>query len=398
MAPSDAAADKDLSQWRERLDAREARVLGGHACLSRQAVRRIVETRLARGHRQAFSVDADRILHSRAYTRYIDKTQVFSLVEHDHVTHRVLHVQLVSKVSRTIGRFLGLNEDLIEAIALGHDIGHPPFGHEGERILSRLGEGAGIGRFCHNVQSVLSLDRLENNGRGWNLSLQTLDGILCHNGEIHQQRLASDPQKSFDRLEADIEKIVSGAGDVRPMTMEGCVVRMADTIAYIGRDLEDAIRLGLVRREEVPEACRSVLGDTNGTIVYRLVTDLISNSQDAPHISFSRPVAAALKAMKAFNYRRIYLNPQIRRHLTLIEELYERLFHQYVAEVERNDPQAVICRTFLANMPERYRDTTPPAAVARDFIAGMTDRFMMRQAPGDLAERVRASVSEALQR
>ncbi len=398
MGPFDAAADWDLSRWRDRLDAREAQMLSPRACLSRQAVRQRPESRLERGHRQAFSVDADRILHSRAYARYIDKTQVFSLVEHDHVTHRALHVQLVSKVARTMGRFLGLNEDLIEAIALGHDIGHPPFGHEGERMLSALCMAAGIGRFRHNVHSVLSLSELENGGRGWNLSLQTLDGILCHNGEIHQQRLAPDSEKTFHRLAADIRQSVAGRDDVRPMTLEGCVVRMADTIAYIGRDIEDAIRLGLIQRADIPEACREVLGDTNGTIVYRLVTDLIRESQDAPAIAFSTPVAAALKVLKAFNYSRIYLNPRVRGHLDLIEALYRRLFEQYQEDVKNRNGPTVICRTYLASMPAAYRENTPPAAVARDFIAGMTDRFMMRQAPGDLAERVRASVAEALPR
>lgn len=396
MARSDAAADMDLSLWREALDAREAKTLRPEACLSRQAVRRLAEPRLETGHRQAYAVDADRILHSRAYARYIDKTQVFSLVEHDHVTHRVLHVQLVSKVARTIGRFLGLNEDLIEAIALGHDIGHPPFGHEGEGILSDLCMHAGIGRFRHNVQSVLSLDRLENSGSGWNLTLQTLDGILGHNGEIHQRRLTPDGEKSFEGLAADIRRLEGGVGDIRPMTLEGCVVRMADTIAYIGRDIEDAIRLGLIRRSDIPAACRTELGDTNGTIVYRLVTDLIRESRDAPYIGFSEAVAAALKALKAFNYTRIYLNPRIRAHLKLIDEIYRRLFQQYVTDVQRREPRAVICATFLASMPAAYRDDSAPAVVARDFIAGMTDRFFLRQAPRDLAERVRASAAERM--
>lgn len=398
MGPFEAAVAPDLSRWREALDAREAQTLHSGACLSRYAVRRQGEALLETGHRQAFSADADRILHSRAYTRYIDKTQVFSLVEHDHVTHRVLHVQLVSKVGRTIGRFLGLNEDLIEAIALGHDIGHPPFGHEGERILTELCTAAGIGRFQHNVQSVVSLDRLENNGRGWNLSLQTLDGILCHNGEIHERRLSPDREKTFERLDDDIRRLAAGLGDIRPMTMEGCVVRLADTIAYIGRDIEDAIRLGLISRDEIPADCRSVLGETNGTIVYRLVTDLIRESRGAPDIAFSAEVATALKTLKAFNYEKIYLNPRIRGHLKTIEALYRRLFEQCIADVARQDQGSVICRTFLANMPPAYREVSPPGVAARDFIAGMTDRFFLRLAPKDLADQVRASVPEGLAR
>ncbi|MGD9336773.1 MAG: HD domain-containing protein, partial [Syntrophobacterales bacterium] len=167
---------------KEALTRREASMLSPNATLSTAAVRRRAEERVERGHRQHFSLDADRILHSLAYTRYIDKTQVFYLVDNDHITHRVLHVQFLSKIARDIGRFLRLNEDLIEAVALGHDIGHAPFGHDGERYLSAICSGHGIGGFQHNVQSVRFLDRIERKGRGWNLSLQVLDGILCHDG------------------------------------------------------------------------------------------------------------------------------------------------------------------------------------------------------------------------
>ena len=169
-----------------------------------QAIRRRYEERIAEGHRQNFAVDADRILHSRAYTRYIDKTQVFYLISHEHISHRVLHVQLLSKIARTIGKFLRLNEDLLEAIALGHDIGHPPFGHDGERILSDLCEAHGIGPFLHSIQGVRFLDRLEKQGRGLNLSLQVLDGILCHDGETHLERLSPQRDKTFAALEEEI--------------------------------------------------------------------------------------------------------------------------------------------------------------------------------------------------
>ncbi len=170
------------------LNQREESLLSPLATPSKNANRRVDEQILKTGYRQAFSVDVDRILNSRAYTRYIDKTQVFYLIDNDHITHRVLHVQLVSKIARTIGRFLRLNEDLIEAIALGHDIGHCPFGHDGERFLSRLCQSYGIGFFLHSVQSVQFLDKVEQKGKGWNLTLQTLDGILCHDGEIHNEK------------------------------------------------------------------------------------------------------------------------------------------------------------------------------------------------------------------
>src|SRR5512139_4107694 len=197
---------------KEELNRRESSILSPQATPSTAAIHRRPEERVERGHRLNFSLDADRILHSLAYSRYIDKTQVFYLIKNDHITHRVLHVQLVSKISRTIGRFLGLNEDLIEAIALGHDIGHTPFGHDGERFLSELCREHGIGSFHHNVQSVHFLDCVERKGRGWNLSLQTLDGILCHDGEVHTHELSPRRNKTFSDLQAEMAAKVRRIG------------------------------------------------------------------------------------------------------------------------------------------------------------------------------------------
>ena len=163
--------DEDtLELARSVLDEQEAGRLSALATLNKDATRRAVEDRGDTDYRQGFSIDVDRILHAHAYARYIDKTQVFYLIKNDHITHRVLHVQLVSKIARTIGRFLHLNEDLIEAIALGHDIGHAPFGHDGERYLTELCQTHGIGSFQHNVQSVQFLDKVERKGIGWNLT------------------------------------------------------------------------------------------------------------------------------------------------------------------------------------------------------------------------------------
>ena len=300
----------ELILLKENLNERERRDLSPYATLSTEALRRQPEERLLHGHRQEFSVDADRILHSQAYTRYIDKTQVFSLIKNDHIAHRVLHVQLVSKIGRTIGRYLGLNEDLIEAIALGHDIGHPPFGHDGETYLSEICVKYGIGAFQHNIQSVRFLETIECKGRGLNLSLQVLDGILCHDGEVHSTRLAPHKKKTFSALEQEMEsKKKTPMTELIPMTTEGCVVRMADTISYIGRDVEDAIRLNLIRREDIPERCKKRLGDTNGSIVYNLVEDILLSSMGKNFVAFSPEVANTLKELKDFNIERIYRNP-----------------------------------------------------------------------------------------
>ena len=264
------------------------------------------------------------------------KLRFFFLIRNDHITHRVLHVQLVSKIARTIGRFLGLNEDLIEAVALGHDIGHTPFGHDGEKYLSELCVQAGIGHFLHNVQSIQFLDCLERKGRGWNLCLQTLDGILCHDGEIHNQVLEPQREKTFETLSSEIEaKKKDPDYKLIPMTLEGCVVRMADTVAYIGRDLEDAIRLKLIKRSELPKDVVSVLGNTNGTIVYNLVTDIIRHSHHRDDIAFSPDVSEALEKLKTFNLERIYLNPRIKRYSDTIRTLFYLLFEQYLGDLEK---------------------------------------------------------------
>jgi len=374
--------EKELMAIHDALDRREAQWLSSHAAASSVAVRRKPEKRLQEGYRQHYAVDADRILHSRAYTRYIDKTQVFSLIWNDHITHRVLHVQLVSKIARTIGRFLGLNEDLIEAIALGHDIGHVPFGHDGEKILSGLCQAAGIGHFLHNVQSVHFLETVEQGGQGWNLCLQTLDGILCHDGEVRCSPLKPHAVKTFASHAAEIEsKIADPRVQLVPMTMEGCVVRMADTIGYIGRDIEDAVRLGLITRADLPRDCRELLGETNGTIVYSLVTDLITNSRDQAHVAFSDQAAQAVNRLKAFNLERIYLNPKIKAHLNTVTRLFTFLFETYLADLKKDRRESVVFTRFLDNMSPDYRSGYDHAHIVKDFIAGMTDRYFLEQCP-----------------
>ena len=370
----------DLRELRDLWDRREEDLLSPYATRSRQAIRRQFEERILLGHRQNYAIDADRILHSRAYTRYIDKTQVFYLIDHEHISHRVLHVQLLSKIARTIGRYLRLNEDLLEAIALGHDIGHPPFGHDGEDILSRLCLAHGIGPFLHSIQGVRFLDRIEIQGRGLNLSLQVMDGILTHDGETHLERLAPDREKSFAELEAQIAaKLADPDAPLKPMTLEGCVVRQADTISYIGRDLEDAILLGLVRREELPEEVRRILGSTNGTIVYSLVTDLIANSHNKNYVSYSPEVNQALKALRDFNYRRIYKNPRIKAETDKIADLFGLMFTRFLDDLSAGREASPLWRDFLAPMDPAYRDQSRPAEIVRDFLASMTDAYFLRQ-------------------
>ncbi|MFO7666257.1 MAG: HD domain-containing protein [Desulfobacterales bacterium] len=374
-----------LDMIKTALNRREEEYLSPVAVLSSTCLRREYEEPRDLGYRQEFSLDVDRILHSMAYTRYIDKTQVFYLIRNDHITHRVLHVQLVSKVARTIGRFLGLNEDLIEAISLGHDIGHTPFGHDGERFLSELCEWAGIGSFFHNVQSVQFLDKVERKGKGWNLSLQTLDGILCHDGEIHNEKLEPERAKNFGTLKEKMEmKKKDPSVQLIPMTLEGCVVRMADTISYIGRDIEDAIRLGVVKRADLPQESVRVLGNTNGTIVYNLVTDIIQTSFRNIYVAFSPEVSESLQRLKAFNLERIYMNKKIKKHTNRIKDLFKLLFERYLDDLEKEKTGSAIFKSFLKDISEEYTMNHRKEEIVRDFIAGMTDQYFLRQCPESL--------------
>jgi dGTPase len=371
---------KRLLDIRRKLDEKEQEILSPWACLSRDAVRRKEEERILMGHRQNFSLDTDRILHSMAYSRYIDKTQVFYLIKNDHITHRVLHVQLVSKIARTISRLLRLNEDLTEAISLGHDIGHTPFGHDGERFLSELCETYGVGSFLHNIQSVRFLENIEKKGSGCNLSLQVLDGIFCHDGELHSQFLEPRKKEGFEDLVREMGiKSKDPSFDVVPMTLEGCVVRMADTISYIGRDIEDAIRLGLILRNDIPDGCRAILGDSNGTIVYNLVEDLVANSLDRPSLNFSVRVGEALQLLKKFNQEHIYKNIRVKKQTFKVKLMFSLLFEKLYEDLDKNGEASVIYEEFLKGMSESYRAKTPAAGMVRDFIAGMTDEFFMDQ-------------------
>lgn len=380
-----------LFRLRRELEEREQEMLSPWACLSRDAVRREEEDSIRHGHRQNFSIDGDRILHSLAYSRYIDKTQVFYLIKNDHITHRVLHVQLVSKIGRTIGHLLRLNQNLIEAIALGHDIGHAPFGHDGEKFLSRICKRHGIGAFFHNLQSVRFLQEIERKGRGWNLTLQVLDGILSHDGELHSPCLEPDRDRTFEAFDDLIRRKAETVSlDIQPMTMEGCLVRMADTISYVGRDIEDAIRLGLIERSDIPAECRRVLGDTNGSIVYALVEDLAANSLDRAYVSFSKKTAQALKALKGFNEDRIYRNPKVKEQTPKVELMFELLFEKYLDDLEQGNEASDIYTEFLDGMSEKYRDRAPFAGIVRDFIAGMTDEYFLKQCHKNLVPEIKS--------
>jgi dGTPase len=363
------------NQIESRLISKESS-LAPYACKSSEAIR-FQEEQM--DIRPSFFHDSDRIIHSYCYSRYIDKTQVFYLVENDHITHRVLHVQLVSKIARTIGRFLNLNEDLIEAISLGHDVGHTPFGHDGERIISRFLQEQGEGVFEHNVQSFRLFHDLEAYGKGLNLTAQVLDGIICHNGEILQNSYGCDRNKTSERLLVEYHDSLKGifkSKDMVPMTLEGCVMRISDVIAYIGRDIEDAIILKLVKREDIPHEITEVLGNRNAEIVNTLITDLVNNSIDKDSLAFSPDVFEALDQLKKWNYENIYHNPKKSSQDEKIKSMFQAVLEECLEEIDTNKKVTGINHWFNS-MGTEYKETTSKPRIVADYASGMTDDYLM---------------------
>ena len=310
-------------------------------------------------------------------------TQVFFQVRNDHVSRRFLHVQMVSRIARSIGRCLRLNEDLIEAIALGHDIGHTPCGHTGEAELARLLAKHGAGTFMHNAQSVRVLQHLEKGGRGLNLTLPVLDGILGHNGEIEAPVYEYDRRNlTWERLEANLAECMKTPGfdrQVFPSTLEGCVVRVSDIISYIGKDMEDAIAVGIIKRTDIPERCASVLGKRNTDIIGTLCTDIVEHSFGKGHLEFSPEVFEAYREMKAFNGARIYGCDLLAEQRGRFARMMAMLFEVYLDAVERDDRESAVWRDFLRHFPSSYRDETAPARIVADYLSLMTDQYFLKQ-------------------
>jgi dGTPase len=346
--------------------------LSVYACLNKDAIRL---RKMNSDIRPNYARDVDKILHSLCYTRYINKTQVFTNFSNDHISTRIIHVQLVSKIARTIGRALSLNEDLIEAISLGHDVGHVPFGHTGEAILNEISLKYDNTYFMHNVQSVRELMTLEDK----NLTIQVLDGILTHNGEMLTNIYHYQPKTKEEFLN-EYEKCYldkNFSKKIIPMTLEGCVVRISDIIGYIGRDLEDAIRIGIIKREDIPQSVIDNLGDTNSKIVNTLIIDIVKNSLGKDYLKISDNIFKSLQELIQFNYKYIYIPAHSKEDIDNYTKMFNELFIYYKDNVNnKNNP---IYKSFLKYKNEYYLDNTSAARKAIDFIAGMTDRYIEKE-------------------
>ena len=333
--------------------------------------------------RPAFVRDCEKIMHIPYYNRYNDKTQVFSLYKNDDITRRGLHVQLVSRIARNIGAALNLNTDLIEAIALGHDIGHTPFGHAGERKLSELYYATCGKYFNHNIQSARVLDYIFPQ----NISLQTLDGIICHNGEMEQEEYRPKPYnefKEFDERMKQSYNIKDISGRLVPATLEACVVRVSDIIAYLGKDRQDAVRIGLI--EDMSAFDKSVIGSINSEIINNMTVNIIKNSYGKPYISMDPDVYEAFSNGKRDNSSLIYRADDVNRVIDeQVYPMFERIFDRLLTDIKNGNRESVIYRhhiDYLAGITRYYKtvcsyEDSAPCDIVIDYMASMTDDYMI---------------------
>ena len=330
--------------------------------------------------RPPFVHDIDKILHCPYYNRYTDKTQVFSLIKNDDITRRSLHVQLVSRIARTIGGALNLNLDLIEAIALGHDMGHPPFAHTGECYLDEIYYAYTGRHFMHNIHSVRVLDEQFP----LNISLQTLSGIAFHDGEMELEEYVPSELQSFEEFDWIIERCYTDrkfAAKQLPSTLEGCVVRLADIIAYLGKDRQDAARAKVVSEDAFEN---HDIGSINAEIINNLVVNIIENSYGKPYIKLDSKHFKALKASKRDNYSLIYESAATRAKLDItakpmMRDLYRRLREDLI-EGDRTSPIFVHHIDYINKSYYKRRrpyEESDPDQIVVDYIAGMTDNYFI---------------------
>ncbi|MEC7839448.1 MAG: HD domain-containing protein [Chlamydiota bacterium] len=323
-------------------------------------------------HRLPYKRDVDRIVHSKAYSRYTDKTQVVYLVDNDHITHRSLHVQLVSNFARGVAEILKLNLDLVEAIALGHDVGHPPFGHEGEHYLSSLSKKKGGNSFAHPHQSCRLFYEIEP----LNLGLAVYDGFLCHDGGMTSNVIRPRFGKTWEDHFEDRETKLSGPNEnIIPGTLEGALVKLSDTMSYVGKDIEDAISLNILSRDEVPN---TILGNNNRSILTCLATDIIQNSYEKDYIAVSEEAFEALKVLRTFNFRRIYTHEKLKVESEKIKKGYRILFEILLEEYTKKRDESYIWKNFLFNKNEDYLEESSDVQFVVDFISGMTDKYFVK--------------------
>lgn len=362
---------------REIKEEMEKKTLSPYATLSAESRGRL-RTEAECSTRSCFQRDTGRILYSLAFRRLRQKTQVFSNPKNDHICTRMEHVLYVSYIARTIGAALGLNTDLIEAIALGHDLGHAPFGHSGERELDAcLQEAGSLEHFQHEAHSLRVVDILTDRRpgvHGLNLSFEVRDGIISHCGERYgEAELCPNPEKTEEELRR------SAVSHDAPATLEGCVVRFADRIAFVGRDIEDAKRSGLMSFQDIPQDIQAVLGHSNSEVTNNLVSDIIEHSQGRCKISISGERAEALEALLEESVSHIYRSEKLMRYTKIAREMVRGLFFAFLEASE--DPERLaqteepVLKAFYQYFSAHPEREAGSARKVCDYIAGMSDPY-----------------------
>lgn len=338
--------------------------------------------------RTNFRRDIDKVRYLKAYSRYRDKAQVFWWVENDHIAKRALHVLDVSEIAGVIAHNLKLNEELARAGGTAHDLGHTPFGHAGERHLDKICREIDKGYFTHNAQGVRVLTKFEK----FPICLQVVDAVLSHNGATISPRFETNPNKSIQTVLEETNncfQIEDYNRNIRAMTLEGVIVRVSDFIAYLGRDIEDAILIGMLKREDLPQTATRILGNNNSDIVNTVVSDVIINSYGKPYIKFSHDIYQALEELKDFNNSQLYSKKRDKENL--LEEPFRKMFQIYCQML--SDERNLIRRgltgeyleeekgllSFLIDSDDEYWETTDVQRKVIDYMAGQTDRYFMRE-------------------
>ena len=374
----------DLSkEIQEKIQSdRENHWVNPYAFKNEDALRRKMDWDKNKLLRPSFVRDCEKIIHLPMYNRYADKTQVFSLYRNDDISRRSSHVQLVSRIARTIGSVFGLKSDLIEAISLGHDIGHTPFGHAGEYKLNQLYYG-NTGRFFnHNVHSTRVLDHIFH----LNLSMQTLDGILCHNGEMELEKYMPQSYADFDVYDKKVEDCYTKMDANRkliPATLEACVMRISDIIAYLGKDRQDAAELGLIDKNS--EYYIGKIGTTNAEIINNMIVNIVENSYGKPYLKMDKDFFEAFSHGKKENYERIYGNEKVQRIYDeeinpMMEEIYEKL----LKDAKEHNKNSTLYKHHINYVNEKskyytdmkYEENAMDDIVV-DYIASMTDDYFV---------------------
>ena len=373
-------------------DDRANHVKNPYACKDTDIIRRYNGHDKPRLWRPSFVMDVEKILHNNYYNRYSDKTQVISCYKNDDISRRALHVQLVSRIARTIGMTLGLNLDLIEAISLGHDIGHTPFGHAGERFLNELYNERTGRLFNHNVHSVRVLDKLICR----NVSLQVLDGVICHNGELEQQEYRPKSfsiDTAWEDFDANVAACYTNPAANKeqiPGTLEGCVMRISDIIAYLGKDRQDAAKVGLIDNNKLFTAGN--LGSSNAEIINNMTVSIIENSYGKPYISMDKDVFEAFQNAKSENYQKIYGNDKLNSmYNDNIKPMFHDMYEKLLEQAKSLDKNSILYKhhiNYLRNANaagtyfnvndyiEKYTSQDPNEIVV-DYLASMTDDYFI---------------------